>query len=364
MCTAGSQPKAGAVLEPSAPCVMSSLARAHEFVARHLSWRMAVNELLAVLACLLLLQLLLEEAGRPTDRRLMAFVPFVLQLFACLVVTAAISPAQPAPRMAAYISRTIGLFAVCSMFVLLHKWMFVYPALPFTERYLRAVPHFFSIAMFAWLGAYGIHNFWPSIRWGCATFWGQRYVANVLLQSYCSPATYPPGEVAFETASGVCVFNLLAYAAMTPRVRQWISNVTGGAAVTVGLTDLAADNILLTDLAADRGARAAVAVPSVPSTCDESDGRFLPAPDQHQPVADPDSGPLHVMMTSLFADDRVPVGGEQDWDLAMQGDAAGYWGFVQAMQQETQRHLVRVGGSSRGGRRGPGSRGGSSESSM
>ena len=47
----------------------------------------------------------------------MAFVPFVLQLFACLVVTAAISPAQPAPRMAAYISRTIGLFAVCSMFV-------------------------------------------------------------------------------------------------------------------------------------------------------------------------------------------------------------------------------------------------------
>ena len=142
------------------------------------------------------------------------------------------------------------------------------------------------------------------------------------------------------------------------------TSVTGGSAVTVGLTDLAANNILLTDLAADRGARAAEAVPSMPSTCGESDGRFLPAPDEHQPVADPDSGPLHVMMTSLFADDRVPVGGEQDWDLVMQGDAAGYWGFVQAMQQETQRHLVRVGGSSGGGRRGPRSRSGSSESSL
>eukprot|EP00908_Phaeocystis_cordata_P013951 Transcript_25064.p1 GENE.Transcript_25064~~Transcript_25064.p1 ORF type:complete len:636 (+),score=46.67 Transcript_25064:56-1963(+) len=154
------------------------------------------------------------------------------------------------------------------------------------------------------------------------------------------------------------------------RMRRWMT------AVSIGLTDLAADNVSLADLAAEgSGGRARARRSSrtsvVSSLGGESDDQFLPAPDESRPLADLSSRtPLDRVMTALRAgdDERDEHWDweEADWDAAMMGDAGGgYWSFVESMRTEHQSKLLRVDEMRRSTRhRGPGSRVASSESSM
>ena len=120
-------------------------------------------------------------------------------------------------------------------------------SLTFEERtvrvsvYILAVGHCIQVTY----SVVSLRPFWRTLRLNFAIFFAARSIAVGALRAWCSPATYPPGQLDF-VSSTVCSFcSMLIFVSMTPTLRLWLSEVTGCAKIVVSLTDITALELAL-----------------------------------------------------------------------------------------------------------------------